>query len=67
MEDELDDACCIIQYAYGRREDKDSGTRIKDSDIIVSKSSMVHGTLNDDFEERGLKVISRIEKTTWSS
>lgn len=63
MEDELDDACCIIESTLtDGGKIKIVGTRIKDSDIIVSKSSMVHGTPEVMISEElvVLEVISRI-------
>ena len=62
MEDELDDACCIIESTLtDGGKIKIVGTRIKDM-IIVSKSSMVHGTPEVMISEElvVLEVISRI-------
>lgn len=63
MEDELDDACCIIESTLtDGGKVKIVGTLIKDSDIIVSKSSMVHGTPEVMISEElvVLEVISRV-------
>ncbi|MDA7874315.1 trypsin-like peptidase domain-containing protein [Rhodopirellula sp.] len=45
LEDQLDDACLLITSEFGTSDDTDSldiaGTLIKDTDLVVSKNSMV--------------------------
>jgi serine protease Do len=65
LEDSLDDACILLRSDFGTGEDKTSvsiaGTLIADSDLIVSKNSMVgvSPTVNFDNEPVILEIIQR--------
>ena len=65
LEDQLDDACLLITSEFGTGDDTDSvdiaGTLIKDTDLVVSKNSMVgaNPTAKSAGKSRKLEIVGR--------
>ena len=60
LENQLDDACVLIRSNFGTPDDTDTvsiaGTLVKDSDLIVSKNSMVGVEPTTRFENETVKL-----------